>query len=94
MACDITIAQLQSCASGIGKLQDSIKLLQIIAQLMCEVQGGGGGGSGQIKIYDPALGTPNDSGVVPDDITKPGIAYTDNGEGTTWVWSVSTVLWV
>ena len=91
MACDITIAQLQSCASGIGKLQDSIKLLQIIAQLMCEVQGGGGGGSGQIKIY---IADPNSEGVVPDDMASPGIAYDDTGTLSTYVWSVIQQQWV
>lgn len=91
MACDITITQLQSCASGIGKQTDSTKLLQIIAQLMCEVSGGGGGGSGQIKIY---VTNPNTEGVVPDDVTQPGIAYKDDGTGSTFVWSVSQGQWV
>jgi hypothetical protein len=46
MACDLTTIQSDACVSGIGKEQSKIKLLQLIAQLTCEVsQSGGGGGT-------------------------------------------------
>jgi hypothetical protein len=36
MACDLETIQSEACTSGIGKVQDRIALLQIIAQLTCE----------------------------------------------------------
>lgn len=46
MACDLETIQTEACTSGIGKVQDRIALLQIIAQLTCEASQGGGGGGG------------------------------------------------
>jgi hypothetical protein len=49
MACDLTTIQTDACTSGIGKVQDPIQLLQLIAQLVCEAaEGGGGGGSAYV----------------------------------------------
>lgn len=36
MACDLTTIQTEACTSGIGKVTDTIELLQLIAQLTCE----------------------------------------------------------
>lgn len=46
MACDLETIQDSACTSGIGKITDRTQLLQLIAQLACEVAEGGGGGSG------------------------------------------------
>lgn len=50
MPCDLSTTQTNACASGIGKVTDRIQLLQLIAELMCEINsaGGGGGGSGTV----------------------------------------------
>ena len=45
MACDLDTLISQSCASGIGKVQDPIQLLQLIAQLTCEAAQGVNGGA-------------------------------------------------
>ena len=89
MPCDIDTLQTEACDSGIGKLTDLVQLLQIIAQLMCDVSTAGSG-SGQIKIY---TSDPNAEGVVPDDLTSPAIAYTE-GVGATYVWSISGQEWI
>lgn len=55
MACDITTIQTDACTSGIGKVQDPIALLQLIAQLTCEAAeaaGGGGGGALDMRAAD------------------------------------------
>jgi len=54
MPCELSTTQDELCVSGIGKVQDSTKLLQIIAQLTCEAaEGGGGGGVTQfIQLTD------------------------------------------
>lgn len=35
MACDLTTLQADACTSDIGRLTDQIKLLQVIAQILC-----------------------------------------------------------
>ncbi|MFA7243463.1 MAG: hypothetical protein WC091_25430 [Sulfuricellaceae bacterium] len=62
MACDLTTIQTDACTSGIGKVQDPIQLLQLIAQLVCEAaEGGGGGGSAYVisgvgaPVADPGV---------------------------------------
>lgn len=49
MACDLDTTLENACESGIGKVDDEILLLKLIAQLTCEIQdalsGGGGGGA-------------------------------------------------
>lgn len=37
MACELATVQEEACTSGIGKVQDPIMLLQIIAQLTAEL---------------------------------------------------------
>lgn len=37
MACDIDTIKTDSCESGIGRLDNPIALLQVIAQLLCEL---------------------------------------------------------
>lgn len=43
MPCNLSTIQSEACTSGIGKIQDPVKLLQLIAQLTCEASEGGGG---------------------------------------------------
>lgn len=91
MPCDLTTIQSSACTSGIGKLTDSVGLLQVIAQLLCDVSsGGGGGGSEQIKIY---VTDPNAEGVLPEDVTKGAIAYSLDPNLSTMTWNTSTLLW-
>lgn len=55
MPCSLETTQANACTSGLGKVQDSTKLLQLIAQLTCEAaeSGGGGGGATQfIQLTD------------------------------------------
>lgn len=64
MACDVDTTLENACESGIGKVDDEVMLLKLIAQLTCEIEdtlaGGGGGGvvSGNI------LGSGSPTGVV------------------------------
>lgn len=45
MACDLLTTELAACASGIGKIESQTRLLQLIAQLSCEIAAAGGGGT-------------------------------------------------
>jgi hypothetical protein len=45
MPCDLATIQDDACTSGIGKVQDKITLLQLIAQLTCEASENAGGGT-------------------------------------------------
>lgn len=36
MPCDLETVQASACTSGIGKISDKVKLLQVIAELSCE----------------------------------------------------------
>lgn len=55
MACDLETTIEESCTSGIGKIQDPIMLLKIIAYLMCEIADSGGGGGAALDV----TGDPN-----------------------------------
>ena len=55
------------------------------------ISGGIGGGSGQIKFY---TADPNVEAVVPNDQTKPAIAYSISGAGSIYGWNPNTLLWV
>lgn len=86
MACDLETTIEESCTSGIGKIQDPIMLLKIIAYLMCEIADSGGGGGAQ-EVYigrDPAP---------PDDPTKPALSFPSGG-GTLTQWDVNSQTWV
>lgn len=57
MACEVDTTLAASCESGISCIRDPIVLLQIIAQLTCELADGGGGGGGlsgvECGVVDP-----------------------------------------
>lgn len=94
MACNIATTQANACASGIGKLTNPVQLLQVIAELSCEIAsagGGGGGGSGQIKIY---TADPNSEGVVPDNQALPAVVYSADGTLSTQYWNPNTHVWM
>lgn len=55
MPCSLDTTQTAACLSGLGKVQDSTKLLQLIAQLTCEAAeaaGGGGGATAFTQLTD------------------------------------------
>lgn len=43
MPCNLETIQAAACESGIGKLTNSVPLLQLVAQLLCEISESGGG---------------------------------------------------
>lgn len=43
MPCNLATTQAAACTSGIGKLTDPVHLLQVIAELSCELAAAGGG---------------------------------------------------
>ncbi len=90
MSCELSTTQAAACSSGIGKLTDTVKLLQVIAQLSCEIADAGGGGSGQIYIYTT---DPNTDAIVPDNTASPALAYKDDGTGSIYVWSIISQIW-
>ena len=49
-----------------------------------------GSGTGQIKTY---VTDPNSEGVLPDDQTKPAVAYKSDGSGALKNWVVATLTW-
>lgn len=92
MACDITATQTAACTSGIGKVTNPITLWQLIAQSACELaaSGGGASGSGQIKTY---TADPNSEGVVPTNTSTPAVAYSIDGLGSIYTWSIINQNW-
>jgi len=78
MACEYEAVQEAACASGIGKLDSQVKLLQVIAQLLCEIaDAGGGGGLAPANLFgsgDPTgVVTPNGIGQFYTDTSTPPI---------------------
>lgn len=90
MACSLATTQANACTSGIGKLTDMVKLLQVIAELSCEIADAGGGGSGQIYTF---TANPNTEGVVPASTSSPALAYQADGLGSTFVWVINSQVW-
>ncbi len=74
MACDLTTIQSAACVSGIGREQNQIKLLQLIAQLTCEAAEASGptapgGSDGQVQ-FNNAGAFGGDAGLTYDDATN------------------------
>lgn len=94
MACELSVIQTAACDSGIGKLANPISLLQIIAQLTCEIDDNysGGGGSAQLSHGN---GAPV---AAPADPTAAAIYYDDDSGspsyGNSWVWDVNLQTWI
>lgn len=82
MACDLDTTLENACESGIGKVDDEILLLKLIAQLTCEIQdalsGGGGGGAVTANL----LGSGSPVGVVTP--SAAGQFYSDTTNDTLW----------
>ncbi len=77
MPCDVDDTLEAACTSGIGKVDDEVMLLRIIAQLTCELVdagGGGTGGAGSVGVVDP-------EGVV---TATPGTSYYNTANFTFW----------
>jgi len=94
MACDLVTTQTNACTSGIGKLNNPVQLLQLIAQLSCEIAAAGGGGSsgsGQIKTF---TANPNTEGARPTNTALPAVAYQSDGTGAFYQWVVSSQTWM
>lgn len=66
--------------------------LMELAMLSQIVTTGLGGGGGQILVYTTT--DPTTDGVFPTDVTKPAIAYKNDGNGATFSWSIATGTWV
>lgn len=83
MACNLSTTQTAACASGIGKLDNPVELLQVIAELSCEIAaaGGGGGSSGA------TVGTGSPQGVV---TANPGAFYWDTTGKSLWIKDTGT----
>lgn len=77
MACDLDTTIEASCESGIGKIQDKILLLKLIAQLTCEIADSGGGGGGGATIVNSSP-----QGVV---VAAAGTLYWDATNKVLWV---------
>ncbi len=90
MSCSISTTQTAACASGIGKLTNPIQLLQIIAQSACELSAGGGG-TAQIKVY---TADPNAEAITPSNTAAPAVAYSADGTGAIYVWSIISQTWL
>lgn len=90
MACNLTSTKASACASGIGKEANPIILLQLIAQLTCEIAAAGGGtGTTQVYIYTTA--TPNGE-ITPTATGQPALAYKESGGPVFW-WDVTNQVW-
>lgn len=94
MPCDLETIQEEACASGLGKLQNAVPLLQAIAQLLCEiVDGGGGGGGANGQVMEYTAADPTTQGLTPTDPTKPAVAYKRDGSSSTYVWNTALGIW-
>ncbi len=71
MPCDVDDTLEAACTSGIGKVDDEVMLLRIIAQLTCELVDAGGGGTGGAGV----VGSGSPEGVV---TAPPGTSYYDS----------------
>lgn len=93
MACDLETIQEEACASGLGKLQNAVPLLQAIAQLLCDIVDGGGSGGANGQVMEYTGTDPTSDGLTPTDPTKPAIAYKEDGSTSTYVWNVALQIW-
>lgn len=91
MACDVDTTLENACESGIGKVDDEVMLLRIIAQLSCEIQdalAGGGGGvvSGNVLGSGSPQGvvTPAAAGQFYSDTTGFGLWQAFGATNTSW----------
>ena len=74
MACDLTTTQTNACTSGIGKVQDPIKLLQIIAQLQCELASSASSSGSVLSGVGPPVAAPAGTAAIYFD-TLTGVQY-------------------
>lgn len=78
-------------ANGYAGLSDRGIKECIVAAACAGGGGGGGGGSGQLKYYTTT--DPNTDGILPDDQTKPALAFKADGTGSTYVWDTVGLTW-
>lgn len=89
--CSLTELMADACTNGFTCMPENLQRAVII-QFLCNISDSGGiGGGGQIKTYTT---DPNSELVVPDNLTSPAIAYSADGSGSIYGWSVATQSWV
>lgn len=90
--CSVEELMADACESKFTCLPENMQRALVI-QLLCDIFQGGaiGGGNGQIKTYTT---DPNTELVVPDSLTDPAVAYSADGSGSFYGWSIATQSWV
>ena len=76
-----------SCLSCLSEKQ----LMAINVFLLCQILNGGGGVANPPVVY---IADPNTEGLTPVDTTKPAVAYSSDGSGAIFGWSVGQQKWV
>lgn len=74
MACNVTEVLAAACTSNIGKVQDPIMLLQIIAQLSCEATAAASSSGGVTAGIGAPSSTPTSDAAIYID-TSTGVVY-------------------
>jgi len=88
MPCDLEITQAAACDSGIGKLDNELALLRIIAQLSCEIADASASGGGCFQCSSGA-GAP----VAAPSVTTQPAQYRDTTSGFNYRWDVQSQSW-
>jgi hypothetical protein len=94
MACDLKTVLAQACANNFVQLaaSDPKMAKAVLLQLLCNISSGSVGGGGNPPVTYTA--DPNAEGVKPADVTKPAVAYSLDGSGSFYGWSVAQQKWV
>ncbi len=85
--------QVLAAAASCFQCLSEAQLAQINAYLLCQIVNNGGGGSGgnQPVIY---TSDPNTEALTPANVNLPGMAYSADGSGAVFGWSVTQQKWL
>ena len=89
MACDAKTLISNAMSQGYAKLSER-DIEACILAAACANTGGGGSGSGSVLQY---VDDPNTEGVLPSDVSKPALAYSQDGMGSIRQWNTMTLTW-